>query len=156
MKKQLWLVLLALSIIAIACGGGKQPAEEAGTFDEAQIEAQEAAYRMMMDVHDEVMPKMGEMNQLSQDLKAQMENVEDEATKASIEEVRQALEAAHDGMMEWMQGMPRVAQLRDSLSHAAIMDILQAEMPKVNQVKADILGSIEKAQVLLAELQDGE
>ncbi len=156
MKNRLWLLLLALSVFAIACGGGKQKAEEKGVFTEQQIEAQEAAYRQMMDVHDEVMPKMGEMNSAARELKPLLETTQDEELKTEIMEVLQALEMAEDGMMEWMQASPRMPQLRDSLSHDAIMGILQAEQPKVDKVKEDILNSLAKAQELLAKLQGSE
>lgn len=114
---------------------------------------QEKLHDAVMVVHDEVMPRMGEMNKLRKGLKKLVENDAsmEEPLKQEIMNAVTALEKADDGMMDWMAAYNKPSKLRGDKSHEEIMTFLKSEMKKVDKVKEDMLGSIEKAKNLLAQ-----
>ncbi len=52
-------------------------------------------------VHDEVMPKMGQMSGLMKQLESQMDSLNQSAHKAAIKD----LQVGHDKMMDWMKAL---------------------------------------------------
>ena len=136
--KKIWIPLL---FAAMACGGEKA--------------AQEAMKSSVLEVHDEVMPKMGQLMELKKKLLSKAgEIAENDSTDERIRELRSLadeLESAHQGMMNWMHQWSENAGPHTSGTAPSeeITAFYKAEQKKVNQVKADINGSIEKAQKAL-------
>ena len=137
MKKISMLLLFA----AMACGGEKA--------------AQEAMKNAVLDVHDEVMPKMGQLMKLKKQLLSKANKIaENDTTDKRITELSSLaneLESAHQGMMTWMHQWSENADpyTNGTAPSEEITAFYKAEQKKVNQVKADINGSIEKAQKAL-------
>ncbi len=146
-------MLLLLSLLAYACGGG-QKAAEGGNFTEEQIKAQDEAFGRMMAVHDEVMPKLDDMNRVGRQLKPYLDSLDDKTVMEEINLALQKLETAEDGMMEWMMASPKIGQLRDSLGHEAVLGLLQAEEEKIARVRDDMLNSLQSAESLLARIRE--
>lgn len=142
------LVLLALSFSTCA------------KFSEQQIQEQENAWDQMMVVHDEVMPKLGDMNQISRALKPYLDEgiLEDKALKEAINLILKSLETAEDGMMEWMAGIGQnpIDVMRASKSHEEIMAYIAEETAAITSVKDQILGSIQSGQNMLTELESDQ
>lgn len=137
MKKISILLLFAV----MACGGEKA--------------AHEAMKSSVLEVHDEVMPKMGQLMKLKKQLLSKAgEIAENDTADGRITELRglaDELESAHQGMMTWMhQWSENAAPYTNGTAPSEeITAFYKAEQKKVNQVKADINGSIEKAQKAL-------
>jgi len=115
------------------------------------------AFQKMMAVHDEIMPKMGEINRLSRELKA-LEAAIDTSNRELMGEIDgaiRALEKADQGMMAWMNlnGGNKLAKLQDEKSHEDIMAYITAEEKNILQVKADMIASIEQATTTLVKVQ---
>lgn len=70
-----------------------------------------------IDVHDEVMPKMGKMSGLMKQLESQMDSLNQSAHKAAIKD----LQVGHDKMMKWMKA------LGDDFTPNEIQDGLQTK-----------------------------
>ena len=119
--------------------------------DPAHIKEEELAAKLMA-VHDEVMPKMGEINSLRKKL-LQLKESEtmSEDDKAVISESISYLEQSDDAMMEWMGTYKQPSKLRKEKSHEEILVYLKNEKVKIEQVKYDILSSISAAQALLKQ-----
>ena len=109
----------------------------------------------MMEVHDRVMPLMNDMYAAGKELTPLMESAMVEAndfhpraTTALAE-----LEAAEDGMMEWMQniGQNKLEVLRESYDHAGIMAFLDKELLAIEEVEEEMTSSLKAAQDLIKE-----
>ena len=113
---------------------------------------QEKRHDEVMVVHDEVMPRMGEIHKLGKELKKVVKNnsVENDSILNEIKNTIKYLESADDGMMDWMHEYSRPSKLRKDKTHEEILAYLDEEMKKVEKVKYDINTSIENAQKLLA------
>lgn len=150
MKTQNLLFLLSLLFLATACGNNVE-----------QLKAEEDKLASeVMEVHDEVMPKMAEINRLSRELdkyyEANKETISDELD-GQIELVQRELEKADDGMMGWMANYRQPEALREEKTHDEIMTYLQEQKALISEVAGQINSSIEEAQKLKESLpQDSE
>ncbi len=148
MKKILFMATMAcLLFIASSCQS-----------DDPNHIKEEALKDELMVIHDEVMPKMGEVNKLRNELVTLSEksNTTDSLAIASIKETIQYLEQADEGMMDWMGEFKRPSKLRKSKTHEEILAYLEDEKQKVQKVKEDINGSIEAAVAILEEYKKAE
>jgi len=114
----------------------------------------------VMEVHDEVMPKMAEVNRLSRELgnyyEANKETISAELD-GQIELVQRELEKADDGMMGWMANYQQPGTLREEKTHEEIMAYLKEQKELINEVAEQINSSIEKATELKKSMpQDRE
>lgn len=114
----------------------------------------EAKMDTVMAVHDEVMPKMGEIHKLKKQLKKELnkhlEDVSD--TRGLILDHITALEDADEGMMTWMADYKKPRQLKESQDP---MTYYLGQEKLINKVKDDMLSSINNAQELLNKLGNG-
>jgi hypothetical protein len=146
MKNTLYFIAIALFSLT-ACKNEPTPEE---TALQAQIESYESSKEEAMKVHDEIMPKMGELMELKGELVAN-ENA-NELTEIAI--AAENLKAAHDAMMSWMQdysskfpyGDPS-PETKEALEEK--LPILEQEVKEIVQLKERTMEAIEKAQELL-------
>ncbi|MFK8101429.1 MAG: hypothetical protein AB8G15_02845 [Saprospiraceae bacterium] len=135
------LLLLGMSLLAMACGDNYQ--------------AQQAAHDKVMEIHDDVMPKTSEIQRLVRSLKKHLKIEEgqpplDDATKAKIESVMQQLEAADEGMMSWMSSYKKP---KKEMEKAAALAYLEKEKAQITKVRTEMLASIEVGTALVRELE---
>lgn len=135
------LVLFTLLLALAACA---ETAADAPDFTEEELAAQTAAYDEMMEAHDRVMPRMGEIFQLNRSLESQLpeEAAADDSTAAQVRTMIERLTAAEDGMMNWMSELEPLDSLRTEMDHAAIMQYIDTEDAEIQQVEADMNNSI--------------
>lgn len=107
----------------------------------------QALYDEVMNVHDEVMPKMDDIYKLKEELKKEIVD-----TPGMVEEKRKAIEsailqldAASEEMMDWMRNFN---PLPDSLGEENARKYLEEQKTKVDKVKEDMLQAIDKAKSL--------
>lgn len=106
-----------------------------------------------MVIHDEVMPKMGNIEKLSQKLDSVQQSrkkkgeISDSAEK-EIEARIQALSEASKAMMQWMRKYNKPS---DTMKHQEVMEYLEKEKEKIIDVKNQINTSIQKAEEALAK-----
>ncbi|MAT53636.1 MAG: hypothetical protein CMN32_04090 [Saprospirales bacterium] len=159
-KLTTFLALLSLLTFTFGCAnsGSENVAEENAeeTAVDPAVASQDSLRDVVMEIHDAVMPKMGEINRLQRELRKWKEAHPDAepATKEEILKTLDWLTKADEGMMDWMAGFSQPANLRDSLSHEAIMEYLAGEQKKVQVVYDDINGSIAAAKALLEKLNE--
>ncbi len=143
MRNSVYALLAGWMLVLASCGGNK--AEE-------QKKQQEGLAKEVIAVHDEVMPKMGELMSLKKKVKAKADAWAaapaegTDAKTAEAEEIVASLEAADKGMMDWMHEYNGGQGLYD---HEAIMEYLRGEMEKISKVKEDMLSSMERAKAFL-------
>lgn len=105
-----------------------------------------------MAVHDEVMPRMGEIGKLVAELKAKEDSTE---VGMRYTAARKELQEAHKGMMDWMQNFGNRFTPDEILNDAALTDEktkwLDEEEINVQKVADDINTSIANAKRLLEQ-----
>lgn len=137
MKKLFLLVTMASLTLTISCKEEKE-------FPQM---------KEVMAVHDEVMPKMGQLGKLVGELKG-MENDSTEIGKQYMD-ARIDLQDANQAMMDWMQGFGSRFTPDEIMKGAELSEQkrqwLDEEKDKVRAVKEHINSSIENAQRLLGK-----
>jgi hypothetical protein len=119
----------------------------------------EKIYNLAIDIHDEVMPLMGDIMKLQSTLKAKKDEISDEGNIEKIDTVLQRLENAHNSMMLWMKQVTPIPEISDNNSDLSgfpsekeMLDIQKRSLENVKKVKEAILSSIEEANALISEL----
>jgi hypothetical protein len=130
------------------------------------FEEQKVLFAEVMVIHDEVMPEMQTINELSKALDSKLKEIQqdsvriDEDMLRKISENKTALKEADDAMMSWMRdfadkmappGKEKYQPYLDKkeMTHEAYMEFLAAEKVKIADVKEAMLSSIENAKQLL-------
>jgi hypothetical protein len=96
----------------------------------------------VMAIHDEVMPRLGELNKDKKGLQSILKNTTDESVKITLQNAVTALEKADDGMMKWM------AEWKLPSEEPARKAYLEKEMIRITKVKTDMLKSMNNAKLL--------
>ncbi len=134
---------LILLLNLMACGkGGEHHAHEDASTDGGP---NQALYDQVMDVHDEVMPKVGEIMKLKRELQEKIATSPDMVAerKAELEQIISNLDSASQAMMNWMH---EFNPLPDTVDQEKAREYLESEMERIRKVKTLMLESIEKAQ----------
>ncbi|MGB5356728.1 MAG: hypothetical protein WBN11_08535 [Eudoraea sp.] len=136
-RSKFFLFILFLTFIS-ACKDSPQKSDTPSQMKE------------VMAIHDEVMPKMGDISKLVATLKSKVDTTESgkEYEKAMID-----LQNAHKEMMDWMRGFGDRFNSDEILNDAALspekLKWLEEEEQKIKKVKEDINSSIKNAEKLL-------
>ncbi|MEO5906392.1 MAG: hypothetical protein ABIQ11_06685 [Saprospiraceae bacterium] len=106
----------------------------------------------IMKIHDEVMPRMSEINQLATKLKsikaaAGTTEAGKPNTPDGLDDALNALRAAEQYMMDWMK---EYSDGRATFSEAEMPKFLEKELSKVTEVKIRMLNAIDKANSWIA------
>ena len=96
-------------------------------------------------IHDEVMPKMGDMHLARKALRKVLEKTEDEVVKKEILSMIKDLENADEGMMTWMHEWKVPKNEPEKTTY------LNKEKEKITKVKVDMLTSLENAHNFLSK-----
>ena len=102
----------------------------------------------VMDIHDEVMPKMGELRKTAKTLRESAEVKEAEEDMMSAEDLiraAEAIEAANESMMVWMRQFEPDFKGTDDESRAYLND----QMKQVNEVRDAMNSSLDAGTALL-------
>ena len=101
-----------------------------------------------MDVHDAVMPKIGEVMQLKKQIENKAMAETDEAVKSELIAIAEDLGHAQEGMMVWMRawGGAFEPHKKGETTVDEQKAFFAAEMERVTKVKDDILNSIKAAK----------
>lgn len=139
------LFLLVPMIILFRCADPRR----------SEIASEERQLSVLMQIHDEVMPMMGELTMLTGQLKALLQKdslIAPEARQGVVTAITE-MEAAEEGMMDWMAAFRQPETLRPKMGHDAIMRYLEAERKKIEEVNAQIKYGIEKGRELKIKMQ---
>ncbi len=127
-------LILLLSFLVLSCAN---PLIEANKEMRAQI----------IGVHDEVMPKIGQLMSLEKKALAQADSLltQDSTATAEIEGMRSLagqLNQAHEGMFVWMR---QYSLEEEGKTPEEIKTYLDEQLVKVNQVNGNIKAAMEQA-----------
>lgn len=110
----------------------------------------------VFDVHDEMMPQMGKLSELRQELEERAE-VEEEPMQAKIyKDAVTDLEGAHKGMMDWMKNFGEVFPYKEDRLEGMNEDeikesieLMKEQQVLVEAMKQEMVSSMENARKLL-------
>ena len=138
----MWLILAA------ACNPKASNEAESGARNDdlADMEAQVLA------VHDEVMPRMSDINRLSSQLRKIKESAGQtaEGQPATIEGLDETLLALRNGEQSMMDWMKNYGEAKANVSADGLKAFYLSELEKIKKVKEDMLSSIDAANAWLA------
>ena len=103
-------------------------------------EKEKSLYDQVMDIHDEVMPKMNDIYKMRKSLKDSIANTPDmpEETKQKFEQTILQLDSAGDSMMVWM----REFNPPDQKDEEAFKKYMESELVKVKKMKEDVMKAL--------------
>jgi len=142
------LISLSLLVLLAACGGPS----------EAQIKEAKDMEAQVMEVHDVVMPYMMNLDELRSQLELHVRELEsaetvDDAAVVAAKNVLERVNTADQGMRTWMKDWHENAEkLAADADHTEKMAYLNSEMSRVEEVRDDIMTSMEMAQVLMEKV----
>jgi len=143
--KKIVILLSLITSLAVSCKG--EPSKlntETKAINPYTMEG-------VMAVHDEVMPKMGQIAKLSSALKP----LADASPEGPEAKALEDLKVAHEAMMTWMKEIGDTFTHEEIMKGAALSDekkeALRIEADKIAEVKDLMLKSIANAEALLKE-----
>lgn len=134
--------ILGICVLLISCN---QVSKEEQEFDKIM--------QHVIDVHDEVMPKMGELSTL---IKKMEPKIDTTLTGKQFAEAQKGLKNSYDFMMDWMSDFSNKFPHGEEVTsdNKATFDkkfqLLQEEKKEVDLLKEQINNSIQNAKKLLA------
>ncbi|MBC6995726.1 hypothetical protein QWY85_18080 [Neolewinella lacunae] len=139
--------LLLFVALFVACGNDSAAVEQAAL--DATNAAQEQAYESMMEAHDRVMPLMGQITASQRALKEALSTADlPEDRKDLLTAAYEQLEDANTGMMDWMQGVKPLDELRVGMDNDAIMTYIKEEAADIAKVEMAMTSAIAAAAEL--------
>lgn len=103
-------------------------------------EKEKSLYDQVMDIHDEVMPKMNDIYKMRKALKDSLANTPDmsEKTKQEITQTILTLDSAGNSMMVWM----REFNPPDQKDEEAFKKYMESELVKVKKMREDVMKAL--------------
>lgn len=130
-------LLLSLSVVIIlSCNLDQNTGEAEYALKKLHTE--------VMDIHDEVMPKMSSINKLERQLKQKLKDPE-AVKKDTIQQLIYQLDEADDAMMNWMSAFKKP----DYANFEAAQKLYASEKEKIIVVRDKMNSTISKAQLFL-------
>ncbi len=153
-------LLTFLALFIFACKGDSpkvnvSPGETRKKEISENKAAQETLYDEVIAIHDEVMPKMSDINRVKRALKEHAGGLTSpkcefqEADRGKIKGMVAKLEKADEAMMQWMRDFKKP----ENVSHEKMMTFLEEEKVKISDVSDLMLTSLEEGEKLVANLK---
>ena len=103
-------------------------------------EKEKSLYDQVMDIHDEVMPKMNDIYKRRKSLQDSIANTPDmaEETKVEFQQTILRLDSAGNSMMVWM----REFNPPDQKDEAAFKKYMEIELVKVKKMKEEVMKAL--------------
>lgn len=148
------LVLFVFLGLTASCGDSSQQSSSDSKFSQEQLNEQQKLWDELMEVHDEVMPKISSIHKISRQLRNHQETTSGLGVEANqqIEKAVEQLDNADESMFSWMNNLRQLKPLQDTEKHEAIVEYLKSEQEKMNKVRDDMLTSLKDGSSLLEEL----
>ncbi|CAN5458075.1 hypothetical protein BH10BAC4_BH10BAC4_15800 [soil metagenome] len=133
-------------LLVIACGRSAEKGEHDTDVSDVSGESpNRALYDQVMDIHDEVMPKMDELFKFKTIIEEKVANTPGmlEDRKKELKSMALALDSANNAMMDWMH---KFNPPSDSVDQEKTREYLEIEMETIKKVRDLTNETIEKAK----------
>jgi DNA repair protein RadC len=107
-------------------------------------EKEKPLYDQVMDIHDEVMPKMDELYQLKKGIQEKLVAIDSTQTekRQQMETTIHLLDSANEAMMVWMREFNPPSETEGE----AYTQYMEAELGKVKQMREVVLSALEQGK----------
>jgi RNase adaptor protein for sRNA GlmZ degradation len=132
-----YFLILSLLVFSAGCGSKNEHNHSHEDESAGTASTNDALYNEVMNIHDEVMPKMDDLYKMKEELKKQLALTTDltEEKRKELEDQIAKVEEASKGMMVWMREFNAPA---DSLGEDVVRQYLEGQLEAVKKVKEDI------------------
>lgn len=149
---RVFIFLFLSAALLASCQSGNNPnnQEQSPASTAADVSALE---EQVMAIHDEAMPRLNEINQITarlREIKSDLKETPEGKIESpeGLDQISEALKLAEQGMWDWMKSYN---DGKNASSPAQLAAFLENELIKVTKVRDDINSSIERAQTWLSE-----
>ena len=141
MNTRLHLLFVLLAGVFFGCSQKR----DTTASDPVDDESNQALYEQVMEIHDEVMPKMDDMYKRKKELQDRIASTPDmpEAEKLALEQTIQQLDSANNSMMVWMR---QFNPPTDSANQEALREYLESQLEMVKKMREDVLEALENGK----------
>lgn len=139
------LLISACLLILVACGKTNDQSGHNHDGDANGDNPNKALYDQVMDIHDEVMPKMEDLYKAKKALEERIAANPNMAAdqKKELEGMISGLDSANMAMMDWMHNFN---PLPDSVDQEAAREYLETEMERIRKVRDLTNETLEKVK----------
>ncbi|MEQ6118772.1 hypothetical protein [Reichenbachiella sp. MALMAid0571] len=136
--KNFFYTVIILSVVLTGCNKEKQ--------------LEESLFKEVMDIHDEVMPQMGTLRNLSKSIQSNIDSLSADSTslksntKEEMKKTIEELKKANELMMEWMH---QFEQIEEGTPHGEVMRYLLEQKKLIEKVREDMLKAKKKGEYYL-------
>ena len=137
--------LFILLCITTACSKSSESADHEAHDMENEESPNTALYDKVMELHDELMPRMEEIYNMKKEIQDEIAKTPEMVAekKQELEKTILYLDSANNEMMDWMH---KFSPLPDSTDQEAAREYLETEMEKIRKVKDIMAEAVEKAK----------
>ena len=142
MNIRLHILFVLFAFALISCN---KSGRDATASDPVDDESNQALYEQVMNIHDEVMPKMDDLYRLKKQLQDQMAANPSlpEEEKQAMGQTIQQLDSANTSMMVWMR---QFDPPKDSSNQEALREYLETQLELVKKMREDVMQALERAR----------
>jgi hypothetical protein len=143
MKLLIYSILFSVVLFCVACQKQHDGEHEHDSEEEIENSPNQALYDQVMDIHDEVMPKMNDLYKAKTSLKTRLALPGlGETEKQEINTKIARIDSASESMMVWMRHFDPIP---DSVGEDKARAYLESELVKVKKVKEGILAALKSS-----------
>ena len=134
--------ILVLLILASACEQKKD--EHHRESDDVENSGNQALYEEVMDIHDEVMPKMNDLHKAKTSIQTRLALPGvPESERQELQQKIAEIDSANEDMMVWMRQFEPVS---DSVGEDSARAYLEKELVKIKKIRVNILRALESVK----------
>lgn len=143
MRSTFTLLLLVVLLTLGACQKSGEDHDHADDIEQSDNSPNQALYDEVMNIHDEVMPKMNDLYKAKTSLQTRLEMPGlGENEKQDLQNKIARIDSASESMMVWMR---QFNPIPDSVGEDKARAYLENELVKVKDVKDNILRALKTA-----------
>lgn len=135
------------TMILVACGSSSTNEEQVEVDENLTLSEEKAElYEEVIAIHDEAMFLMGDLMRLKGKLQEKMDSTSmDSASASHYTKTIENLDAAYDGMMQWMRNFERQ---EDTVAHEVAMEYYEEQRQAIVEVQQKMEEAKSSAEAL--------
>ncbi|MEO7311057.1 MAG: hypothetical protein ABIX01_11715 [Chitinophagaceae bacterium] len=158
MKSLLYSIITLISVIAFSCKEANNASNPGNDATKKVLTKEDSAYNDAIDIHDQVMPKMGKLIGYQKKLQLRLDSAASLIKQKAMPGVKAfqqradsllfELKLAEKGMNDWMEGFTAEPKLPTTEERTAYFEDQKA---KALKMKDRFFAALEKAKEMLGE-----
>jgi len=134
-------LLISTLVTIFLSGCGTKTTDHSTSSMEEPDTGNNALYNEIMNIHDEVMPKMESLYNISKQLKDSVQQAANSAEQDRLQMRQNYIDSVSKMMMDWMH---EFKPLPDTTDESIIQEYYEGHLEKIKQVREAILTALDK------------